>query len=182
MRKAVFLDRDGVINEDVDHLNDPEGFRLLPGVPEALTILKQNSYCLVVITNQGAIAKGILTLADLEAIHKKMADLLRQHGASLDAVYYCPHHPEGIVREYSIICDCRKPSPGMITRAAKELNIDLTRSFLVGDKTSDILAGTRAGIKTALVKTGYGGSDGLHAVKPDLIGDDLLSVALQISS
>ena len=174
MKKAAFLDRDGVINEDVGHLNNTESFRLLPGAAAAIKKLNESGYCVIVITNQGAIAKGFLTIEILEGIHAKMRAQLAEKGAYIDRVYYCPHHPEGIVAEYSIACDCRKPATNMFKEAIADFNIDVTNSFLVGDKSSDILAGSRIGLRTVLLPGVRAASDIQYEVQPDFIADDLM--------
>lgn len=173
--RAVFLDRDGTINEEVDHLHDVRDLRILPGVAEAVQILNKRGYRVIVITNQSVVAKGIATTRTVADIHGAIKTHLAKSGAMIDAFYFCPHHPEGSVEEYAIACDCRKPKTGMITRAADDFNIDLAKSFLVGDTTGDILTGNRAGVKTVLVKTGYAGRDGLHDAIPDFVADDLMA-------
>lgn len=154
-QKAVFLDRDGTINQYVGFLSDVDSFRLLDGVCEAVRKINESGYLAVVITNQPVIARGGLTFDGLEEIHNKMETLLGQEGAYLDAVYYCPHHPdkgfEGEVAELKIECSCRKPKPGMLLKAAEDLNIDLSSSWMVGDGERDIMAGKAAGCHTALV-------------------------------
>ena len=177
-RPAIFLDRDGVINEDApDMIRRPEDFQLLPGVAEAIKRINKSGYLAVVATNQPMIAKGYATEADLDAIHAKMEWQLGEAGAFVDRIYHCPHHPErgfpGERVELKIACDCRKPGIGMVTRAAAELNIDLSRSYFIGDRTVDIETGRRAGLKTILVKTGQAGGDGKCNVQPDAIVDDL---------
>lgn len=167
-KRAVFLDRDGVINEEVDHLNKIEDLKILPGVVEAIAALNQAGFLAVVISNQAAIAKGMLSPEGLEEINAELARQLEEGGASIDAFYSCFHHPEASVKKYKAECNCRKPSPGMLLRAAEDLNIDMSKSFMIGDTTSDILAGKRAKVKTVLVGTGYGGRDGKHAVEPDI--------------
>jgi len=181
MRKAVFLDRDGVISEEVDHLNNVAGLRLLPGAARAIKALNEKEYHVIVVTNQAAIAKGMVTPEVVNDIHEEMKKQLSKEGAMIDGIYYCPHYPDGTVKEYAVVCDCRKPGIGMIEQAMKDFTIDPGRSFLVGDKTSDILAGRRAGLKTILVKTGYAGKDGRYKVAPDFIADDLLSAITYIS-
>lgn len=158
-RPAVFLDRDGVINEmvyDADHgivdsPRRPEEFVLLPGVGEAIRTVSQLGYLVVIASNQPGVAKGKTTVELLERITQKMKDLLAREGALLDGVYYCLHHPEAIVQEYRVRCDCRKPAPGLLFRAAKELNIDVSASWMVGDGLTDVEAGSRAGCRTILL-------------------------------
>lgn len=171
MKWAVFLDRDGTINEEVEYLDDPEDLRLIPGAAEAIRLLNQARVPAIVVTNQAGVGRGYFSEARVEAIHQQLTKQLAAHGARLDAVYYCPHHPdEG--------CDCRKPNPGMLKRAAQEHGIDLGRSFAVGDKVSDLEAGRRAGCRTVLVLTGYG-AEAQEVFKrgdfqPDFTARDLL--------
>lgn len=173
MNKAVFLDRDGVINEERDHLKTVEELRVFPGVADSIKTLRERGYLVVIATNQGGIAKGLFTERTLKNIHGVLEARLAKDGATLDGIYYCPHHEEGIVAEYTKACDWRKPGTGMFRQAAKDLKIDFVKSFFVGDSTSDILAGQRVGMKTILVRTGRAGTDGRHDVKPDFIADDL---------
>lgn len=154
-QKAIFLDRDGTINKYVGFLRKEEEFELLPGVTDAIKRINKSGYLAVVVTNQPVIARGEVTFEGLETIHNKMETLLGKEGAYLDAIYFCPHHPhsgyEGEVKELKIDCDCRKPKPGMLLKAAKDLNIDLSQSYMVGDSESDIKAGKAAGCKTVLL-------------------------------
>ena len=156
-QKAIFLDRDGTINKYVGFLRDIDQFELLPGVAEAVKMINESGYLAIVITNQPVIARGEVTKDQLEEIHNKMETLLGAEGAYLDAIYYCPHHPhkgyEGEVPELKIECDCRKPKPGMLLKAAKDFNIDLSQSWMVGDGENDIKAGKAAGCRTALIGT-----------------------------
>ncbi|MEK7107333.1 MAG: HAD-IIIA family hydrolase [Patescibacteria group bacterium] len=174
--KAVFLDRDGTINvltpgKYILHTRD---IRLLPGVTKAIRKLNQLGYLVIIITNQGTIGRGVLTEKKLDEIHAIIIRRLARKGAKIDAIYHCPHHPRAILPGHAIRCKCRKPNIGMILKALRHFNIDKKKSFLIGDATSDILAGKRARIKTILVKTGYGGSDGKHDVKPDFIAKSIL--------
>ncbi len=157
-QKAVFLDRDGTINKYVGFLRNIDEFELLDGVAETVRRINASGYLAICVTNQPVIARGEVTFEELERIHNKMETLLGKEGAYLDAIYFCPHHPhsgyEGEVKELKIECDCRKPKSGMLVRAAKEWNIDLTRSIMVGDGENDILAGKAAGCKTVLVGEG----------------------------
>lgn len=155
-QKAIFLDRDGVINKYVGFLRNTDEFELLPGVAKAIKKINESGYLCIVVTNQPVIARGEVTVAELNEIHNKMETLLGLEGCYVDALYYCPHHPhkgyEGEVPELKIDCDCRKPKPGMLLKAAKDFNIDLKRSWMVGDGKNDIIAGKNAGCKTAYVK------------------------------
>jgi len=170
---GAFLDRDGVIVKQIDHLSRAEDLELIEGAGEAIARLNNADIPVIVVTNQAGIAKGYLTISDLEEIHARLNSELGKHGAHLDALYYCPHHPQATVIEYLKDCPCRKPGTGMLKRARDEKGVDLTLSYLVGDATSDILAGMRAGCRTILVKTGFAGRDGLFDVKPDLVVADL---------
>ena len=156
-QKAIFLDRDGTINKYVGFLRKEEEFELLPGVAEAVKKINQSGYLAIVVTNQPVIARGEVTFEGLETIHNKMETLFGLEGAYLDGMYLCPHHPhkgyDGEVKELKIECDCRKPKPGMLLKAAEDFNIDLGESFMVGDGENDIKAGKAAGCKTVLLNT-----------------------------
>lgn len=151
-QRAIFLDRDGTINRHVGFLRDIGDFELLPHVPEAIRLINQSGYLAVIVTNQPVIARGEVTLGQLREIHDKMETLLGQEGAYIDALYYCPHHPdkgfEGEVQELKVDCDCRKPKPGMLLKAAEDYHIDLASSWMIGDGEIDILAGQAAGCRT----------------------------------
>lgn len=154
-QKAIFLDRDGTINKYVGFLRSVDDFELLNGVSEAIRKINASGYLAIVVTNQPVIARGEVSLEELEVIHNKMETLLGNDGAYLDAIYYCPHHPdkgyEGERVEYKIDCECRKPKPGMLLQAAKDFNIDLASSYMIGDSKNDILAGKNAGCKTVYI-------------------------------
>ena len=154
-QKAVFLDRDGVINKYVGFLRNIDDFELLDGVSKAIRKINESGYLAIVVTNQPVIARGEVSFAKLTEIHNKMETLLGEDGAYLDAIYFCPHHPDkgfgGEIPELKFDCDCRKPKPGMLIKAAKEFNIDLTKSWMVGDSDSDIMAGKNAGCSTVLI-------------------------------
>ncbi|MBU0761628.1 MAG: HAD family hydrolase [Candidatus Altiarchaeota archaeon] len=155
MKKAVFLDRDGVINENLKDIVEPSQFHLLHGVSEAIKKLNESNYLVVIITNQPVIAKGFCTFEDMDAIHQKMKNELAKEGAKIDAIYVCPHHPEkgfkGEVPELKIDCDCRKPKPGLILQAITDYSIDVENSWIVGDSETDITAGKTTGLKTILI-------------------------------
>lgn len=160
-QKAIFLDRDGIINKYVGFLRDINEFELIPSVAEAIKKINSSGYLVIVVTNQPVIARGEVTVPELQLIHNKMETLLGAEGAYLDAIYYCPHHPhkgyEGEIPELKIDCYCRKPKPGMLLKAARDFHIDLSSSWMIGDSESDIKAGIAAGCKTALVGEGeYG--------------------------
>ncbi|MCD7728671.1 MAG: D-glycero-beta-D-manno-heptose 1,7-bisphosphate 7-phosphatase [Clostridia bacterium] len=154
-QKAVFLDRDGTINKYVGFLRDINDFELIDGVADAIKKINQSGYLAIVVTNQPVIARGEVTYGQLKDIHNKMETLLGSEGAYLDAIYFCPHHPhkgyEGEIAELKIDCDCRKPKPGMLLQAAKDFNINLTKSVMIGDGENDILAGKAAGCKTVYI-------------------------------
>lgn len=151
--KAVFLDRDNTVTEDPGYLSSPDQVKLRPGVELALKSLSQAGYKLVVVTNQSGIARGLLTVEQLEAIHAELRRQLAEKGAHLDAVFYCPYHPEGTVVEYAKDSDLRKPEPGMLLKAAAQMDIDLSKSWMVGDSPRDMEAGQRAGCRTVRVRT-----------------------------
>ncbi len=154
-QKAIFLDRDGTINKYVGFLRNIEEFELLPGVAEAIKGINASGYLAIVVTNQPVIARGEVSVDELKLIHNKMETLLGAEGAYLDAIYYCPHHPDkgfdGEIPELKINCECRKPKPGMLLKAAKDFNINLTESWMIGDGDNDIKVGKAAGCRTALI-------------------------------
>jgi D-glycero-D-manno-heptose 1,7-bisphosphate phosphatase len=152
-RRAVFLDRDGVLIRDVNHLTSASQIEILPGVPEALRRLHDAGWTLIVATNQSVVARGLVTEDELREIHRALEERLRRCGATIDAVYYCPHHPHGAVARYRQVCDCRKPEPGLLLRAADELGVNLGASVMVGDTAADMQAGRRAGCRTVLIRT-----------------------------
>lgn len=156
-QKAIFLDRDGTINKYVGFLRNIDEFELLPNVSEAIGLANNSEYLSVVITNQPVVARGEVSIEKLTEIHNKMETLLGFHGVYLDAVYYCPHHPhkgyDGEIPELKIDCECRKPKAGMLIKAAKDFNIDLSQSWMIGDNENDVLAGKNAGCRTILITT-----------------------------
>ncbi len=175
-QKAIFLDRDGVINKYVGFLRDITEFELVDGVTDAIKKINQSGYLAIVVTNQPVIARGEVSYGELEAIHNKMETLLGADGAYLDAIYYCPHHPhkgyEGEVPELKIDCECRKPKPGMLLQAAEDFNIDLAESYMIGDSESDIEAGKAAGCKTVGIgETALGNSENLLAAVKEIWGE-----------
>ncbi|MBL7147219.1 MAG: HAD-IIIA family hydrolase [Nanoarchaeota archaeon] len=174
-RRAIFMDRDGVINEEIDLLHKIEDFRFLPNVCKAIKKINESGFLAIMVTNQSVVARNLCSIEQLEEIHKKMETLLGKENAKFDAIYYCPHHPDkGYPEEnpkYKIECDCRKPKIGMVKLAEKEFNIDLKNSFFIGDSFLDILCGKNAGMTTVGVKTGFGCKD--TKVKPDYFFEDL---------
>lgn len=178
-QKAIFLDRDGTINKSVGFLTNINDFELEEGAAEAIKKINNSGYLAIVITNQPVIARGEVTLEELDEIHNKMERLLGEQGAYLDAIYYCPHHPDkgfaGERIEYKIICDCRKPKPGMILNASKDYNIDLEQSYMIGDHKNDILCGKNAGCKTAIID-----KDLKNEYDANIVGKSLLDCVNQI--
>jgi D,D-heptose 1,7-bisphosphate phosphatase len=150
-QKAIFLDRDGVINEEKSYIREPQDFIVFDFTPNAIKLINDADYKAIVITNQSAIARQMCTLEELSIIHQKLENSLAKHKAKVDAIYFCPHHPQ-----YDIDCNCRKPKPGMLLQAAKDFNLDLRQSIIIGDTERDIIAGKSAGCYTAGVMTGYG--------------------------
>ncbi|MHA1731229.1 MAG: D-glycero-beta-D-manno-heptose 1,7-bisphosphate 7-phosphatase [Promethearchaeota archaeon] len=180
MRRAVFLDRDGVINEEVNYLHEVAKLRIIPGVPGALKTMHELGFLLVVVTNQSGIGRGYYKREDAEAVHAAIQDRLRERGVLVDAFYICPHTPEDD-------CECRKPKPGMILKASEDFGIDASSSYMIGDKLTDLKAGKSAGCKTILVRTGYGkeeeklvGELGIEYI--DFVLDDLRECARFLSN
>lgn len=155
MQPAVFLDRDGVLIQDVDLITRPGQLHLLEGVPAALSLLKQAGFALIVASNQTVVARGMASEAEVIALNLILQDMIEAaDGPRLDGWYFCPHHPKANLPAYRMDCECRKPRPGLLLRAARELNLDLSASFMVGDRITDIIAGAAAGGRTILVQTG----------------------------
>lgn len=176
-RRAVFLDRDGTIIEQVHHLRDPAEVRLLSGAGEALRVLSKDGYAVVVVTNQSAVGRGLLSEDGLAAVHAEMCRQLADHGVQLDGYYYCPIAPTGDDR-LKIEHPDRKPAPGMLFRAARELDLQLGASWMVGDALSDVMAGRNAGCAaTILVRTGYGAAQLTEHPAIDYVADDLAAAA-----
>jgi D-glycero-D-manno-heptose 1,7-bisphosphate phosphatase len=156
LRPAIFLDRDGTLNVDVGYLHAIQQLKLYPWTGDALRLLKRAGYLLVVVSNQAGIAQGMIAPGFVEEAHAEMLRRVRDSGGDLDALYYCPHHPRGAVKELAVDCRCRKPRPGMIEDAARDLGIDVSRSWTVGDKWLDVQLGQAAGTRSILVRTGWG--------------------------
>lgn len=157
-KRAVFLDRDGTLNVEKEYLHRPEEFVFCDGAVEAVRLLNQAGYLVVVVTNQSGVARGYYGEAEVRTLHWHIDTLLQQQGAHIDAWYYCPHHPDGN-GQYRHACDCRKPLPGMLHQAAREHGISLADSWMVGDKLIDVAAGLAAGCSSVLVLTGYGNEE-----------------------
>jgi D-glycero-D-manno-heptose 1,7-bisphosphate phosphatase len=168
---AVFLDRDGTINEEVGYLDSPDKLKVIPASYQAIKLIKLNGMKAVVISNQSGVARGFFTEEFVQEINNFIAADLQKHGAVIDKFYYCPHHPEHGHGEYLQNCNCRKPAPGMLLQAAQELNIDLSSSYFVGDRFIDMETAKNVGAKGILVKTGYG-EDSLQDGGPDTATPD----------
>jgi D-glycero-D-manno-heptose 1,7-bisphosphate phosphatase len=176
--RAVFLDRDGTINEEMGYINHIDRFALLPRTTEAIRLINASGFKAVVVTNQSGVARGMFPESLVAEVHRKMEDLLRAGRAHIDGIYYCPHHPDFGPPEYRKRCSCRKPATGLIERACNELNIDPTRSYMVGDRIMDVEFGHKIGAKGILVLTGYGKGEltycnGQWRREPDFIAEDL---------
>jgi D-glycero-D-manno-heptose 1,7-bisphosphate phosphatase len=154
MNKAVFVDKDGTLVENVPYNIDPDKIRIYADVPEALKSLKKNDFKIIVITNQSGISMGYFSEDELKKANQGFIELMKDQDLEIDGFYYCPHHPEGKIAEYAIECMCRKPKPGLIIQAAKELDIDLSASWVIGDILNDVEAGNLAGCKSILINNG----------------------------
>lgn len=170
MSKAVFLDRDGTVNEEVGYLTDLGKLRLIPGSGPAIRRLNQAGFKVVLVTNQSGVARGYFPESLVHEAHLQLDQMLKSDGARIDAVYYCPHHPTAGNSHYTVDCDCRKPRTGLIERAVKDLAIDINRSYMVGDKWSDIELAQRAGVHSVLVMSGFGPNDPGNK-RPDRLKD-----------
>jgi len=176
MRRAVFLDRDGTINVEKDYLYRIEDLEFIDGSVEAIRLLNEAGFLVVVVSNQSGVARGYYTEDDVELLHRHIAAELEKSGAHVDAWLFCPHHPDG-GGSYSLPCDCRKPLPGMLKEAARRYDIDLDTSIMIGDKIADTEAGNAAGSRPILVRTGYGAVNESLVSSSTEVYDDLLSAA-----
>ena len=179
MRRAVFIDRDGTISEEVGYINHPSRFRVFPYAAAAIKHLNDAGWLAIVVTNQAGVARGYFSEDMIQTVHAGMTEELENGGARLDAVYYCAHHPSVGEPPYRFDCDCRKPKPGLISRAARDFSIDLTRSWMVGDRYSDVELARNAGVKSMFVLSGYGRGEWEHqrsswTEQPDQVAEDLL--------
>lgn len=183
-QKAIFLDRDGTINKYVGLVSKPEQLELEEYAAEAIAAINRSQYLAIVITNQPVVARGMCDIEDVEEIHNKMETLLGKEGAYVDAVKFCPHHPDkGYPEEnpvYKVPCECRKPKPGMILEVAKQYHIDLAESWMIGDCTIDVQTGVNAGTHTILLQTGEGGNDKKFSVEPDYIEENIRTAVKRI--
>ena len=183
MRPAVFVDRDGTMLEEAGYLDRLERLAFFPYAIDAIRLLNRGGFAVVVITNQSGIGRGMYDEAFVARAHQVIDDRVSAGGARIDRYYYCPHHPLAEIEQYRRECECRKPAPGMLRQAAAELHLDLSRSFSIGDKWTDVQAGRAAGANGILVRTGYGRSSELAprpGVEPARIADDLISAAAWI--
>ena len=184
-RRAVFMDRDGTISEEVGYVNHVSRYRVFPFAAEAVRTLNDAGRLAVLVTNQAGVARGYFKEELIGEVHKVLVAELEREGARLDAVYYCPHHPTVGEPPYRFDCDCRKPRPGLLLRAADELGLDLSRCWMVGDRYSDTELARNAGARSALVLTGYGRGELEHQShawprRPDLVAENLLEAVKKI--
>lgn len=182
MNRAVFLDRDGTINEEVGYLKSLDMLKVIPGAGSAIRRLNASGFKVVIITNQSGVARGYFPESLVHEAHALLTATLRKDGAIIDGIYYCPHHPTAGNSKHTIECDCRKPATGLMDRAARDLDIDLKQSFMVGDKWSDIELGHRAGARSILVRSGFAPDDAgnkrpPHVEDPDFTAHDLAEAA-----
>jgi D-glycero-D-manno-heptose 1,7-bisphosphate phosphatase len=184
-RRAVFIDRDGTISEEIGYVNHPSRYRVFAYAAEAIKLLNEAGWLAILITNQAGVARGYFTEDVIGAVHNLLAQELARGGARLDAIYYCPHHPSVGEPPYRFDCDCRKPKPGLIRRAAAEFDIDLAGSWMIGDRYSDTELARNAGLRAALVLSGYGRGEWEYQRaawrhQPDLIAENLLEAVSKI--
>jgi D-glycero-D-manno-heptose 1,7-bisphosphate phosphatase len=180
LRRAVFLDRDGTVNVDFDYVHRAEQFEFIPGAAEAIRMLREAGFVVIVVTNQSGIGRGYYDEAAVETLHRYMDAELAKAGTTVDGYYFCPHHPHKGIGKYLMECDCRKPLPGRLLRAADEFSIDLSRSYLVGDKLSDVEAALKAGSTPLLVTTGHGEKHAPDVPPGTRVLPDLMAAAREI--
>lgn len=178
-KPAVFIDRDGTVNEQRGYINHLSRFELLPGVTDAVKLLNKNNFFAIIVTNQSGVARGYYPLSLVHQIHELMTKSLGREGATIDGIFYCPHHPRGIVPEFTADCDCRKPKTGLVHQALKVFDVDMPNSYVVGDRYVDIELAIRLNLKGVLVKTGYGLGEAEYIIpkmpeKPNHVAEDLL--------
>jgi D-glycero-D-manno-heptose 1,7-bisphosphate phosphatase len=184
-RPAVFIDRDGTISEEVGYINHPSRFRLFPYSSEAVKILNNNGWLAIVITNQAGVARGYFSEDVIASVHGQLKRELQNESAQLDAIYYCAHHPSVGEPPYKFDCDCRKPKTGLIDRAVKDFEIDLAKSWMIGDRYSDVELARNAGLRSAFVLSGYGRGEWEYQHEtwkhqPDLVCENLLEAVKMI--
>ena len=187
LRRAIFIDRDGTLSEEVGYVNHLSRFRLFPFAVEAIRLVNRSPFLAVLVTNQAGVARGYFPESLVHEVHAGVARDMAAGGAHLDAIYYCPHHPTAGEPPYRQECDCRKPRPGLLHRAAEQLGIDLARSYMIGDRLGDLELAWSVGATGVLVRTGYGrGELELHAPSwprgPDMVAEHLLEAVVTILS
>jgi D-glycero-D-manno-heptose 1,7-bisphosphate phosphatase len=178
-KPAVFIDRDGTINEQLGYINHLSRFVILPGVSEAVRLLNKNDWWAIIVSNQGGVARGYYPMELVDEIHAFLKSSLKEQGATIDGIFFCPHHPAGVLPEYSSECDCRKPETGLVDKAREAFDIDMSNSYVVGDRHVDIELASRLNLKGVLVKTGYGLGEMEYIIpekrlKPHHVAEDLL--------
>lgn len=178
-RPAVFMDRDGTVNEQMGYINHISRFDILPGVTEAVRLLNENGFLAIVVSNQSGVARGYFPVDLVERVHEHLRTSLKKEGAHIDGIFFCPHYPRGLLPEYCFECDCRKPKTGLLEQARKRFDIDMERSYAIGDRHTDMEFAHNARLKSVLVKTGYGLGEIEHilprsSLKPEYIARDLL--------
>jgi len=184
-RRAVFIDRDGTISEEVGYVNHPSRYRVFPYSAEAVRLLNNGNYLAILVTNPAGVARGYFAEEMIGVVHNVLTHELEQGGARLDAIYYCPHHPSVGDAPYRLDCECRKPRPGLIRRAVEEFDIDAAQSWIIGDRYGDIELARNAGVRSAFVLSGYGRGEWEHQrqswkFEPDIVADDLLDAVKMI--
>jgi D-glycero-D-manno-heptose 1,7-bisphosphate phosphatase len=184
-RPAIFLDRDGTLAHEVGYINHPSRFRLYPWAVDAVRLINHAGLLAVVVTNQAGVARGYFPESVVHEVHDSLRAAMQSGGARLDAIYYCPHHPDVGEPPYRLDCDCRKPRPGLLRQAAAELGADLQRSFVVGDRHGDLTVAWSVGARGALVKTGYGLGELVHLSPrwprpPDVVAEHVLDAVERI--
>ena len=184
-RPAIFIDRDGTLSEEVGYVNHVSRFKLFPFAVDAIRLINRSPYLAVLVTNQAGVARGYFAESMVHEVHESIRRTLEAGGARLDAVYFCPHHPTAGEEPYRQDCDCRKPRPGLLHRAARELGADLGRSYVIGDRKGDLELAWSVGATGVMVKTGYGRGELEHQApswprQPDLVAEHLLDAVVSI--
>ncbi len=186
-QRAVFMDRDGTMSEEVGYVNHASRFRLFPYTAAAIQHLNESGWLAIVVTNQAGVARGYFSEELIDTVHGQMTKELTANGGRIDAIYYCAHHPSIGEPPYRVACDCRKPQPGLINRAAEQFDVDLSSSWMIGDRYSDVELARNAGVKSMFVLSGYGRGEWEHqrttwSAQPDLIAENLLDAVQMIVS
>ncbi len=184
--KAVFLDRDGTLNEEMGYINHPSRFQIFDFAAKAVKQLNDAGFHVFIVTNQAGIARGYFTESLLDEIHEQLENHMNQAGAIIEKIYYCPHHPRAVIKKYKTDCACRKPNPGMIHLAEREFKINRNASYMVGDRYQDVVMGKRAGLKTIMLLTGYGRGEYMYQrdrweTPPDMVEENVLTAAEAIT-